>query len=157
MWLKLDISKAYDKLSWKFMKEIHEAYGFHWEWVWWIMNIASTTFFSILLNGSPTKMFQPSRGIIQGNLLSPFIFILVVEGLSRVIKDKVEKRELKGLNLHTISEVISHHQFVDDTVLMGHSSVPEEQILKKFLNNFSISFYLKLKNSSLKSYFLTCP
>ena len=63
MLLKLDISKAYDKLSWKFMKEMLEAYGFHQEWVRWIMNITSTDFFYILLNGAPTKSFKPARGI----------------------------------------------------------------------------------------------
>ena len=157
MLLKLYISKAYDKLGWQFMKEMLEAYGFHQEWIRWTMNITSTTLFSILLNGAPTKMFQPSRGIIQGDPLSPFLFILMAEGLSRVIKDKVEKRELKGLNLHTCSELISHQQFVDDTMLMGHSYVQEAWVLKKFLNGFSMAFSLEVNNSKSQVFFFNMP
>ena len=63
MLLKLDISKAFDKLSSKFMEEMLEAYGFHQDWIRWIISITSTAFFSILLNGSPTRNFKPSRGI----------------------------------------------------------------------------------------------
>ena len=89
------------------------------------MNINSTTFFSIVLNVSLTKKFQPSRGIRHGDPISPLLFILMTEGLRKVLKDKVEKRKVKGMNLHPGSEVISHQQFVDHTMLMGNLSVQE--------------------------------
>ena len=57
MLIKLDIAKAFDKLSWQFMGKILEAYSFCPEWIEWVMNLVTTPFFSILLNGSPTQVF----------------------------------------------------------------------------------------------------
>ena len=74
-----------------------EAYGFCHDWVEWIMGLISTPFFNILLDGSPTHPFQASRGIRQGDPLSPFIFILMAEGLSRLLQSKVESSELRGI------------------------------------------------------------
>ena len=58
MLIKLDISKAYDKLSWQFIRRMLAAYGFCHDWVEWVMGLLSTPFFSILLNGSLTSPFQ---------------------------------------------------------------------------------------------------
>ena len=58
MLLKLDLSKAYDKLNWKFPAGILKAFGFAEEWSNWIMNMVSSTFFSILVNGSPSGAFN---------------------------------------------------------------------------------------------------
>ena len=82
------------------MAQMLEAYGFHQEWIHWIMNITSMAFFSILLNSALTKTFKPSGSIRQGDPLSPFLFILMVEHLIRIIKDKIVNRELMGLKLH---------------------------------------------------------
>ena len=57
MLIKVDLAKAYEKVNWRFLKEIVKAFGFKHDWVKWIGNLVSTTFFSILVNGSLTATF----------------------------------------------------------------------------------------------------
>ena len=63
MLIKLDIAKAYNKLSWHYLEAILKAHGFNSEWVEWVMALVSSPFYSILLNGSLTRLLSPSRGI----------------------------------------------------------------------------------------------
>jgi hypothetical protein len=117
MIIQLDFAKAYDKLSWNYMEKALEAFGFDKHWIKWVMTLVSTTSFSLLVNGAPTKPFYPSRGLRQGDPLSPFMFIIMMEGLSRTIKDAMEEGTIKGLRLYEECPTTTHQQFVDDTML----------------------------------------
>ena len=64
--LKVDMCKAYDRVSWKFLKAVLLAMNFSRYWVNLIIGCVSTIQFSILVNGCPTKSFKPSRGLRQG-------------------------------------------------------------------------------------------
>ena len=88
MLLKLDLSKAYDKLNWQFLEGILKDFGSAEKWTNWVMNMVSSTIFLILVNGSPSSPFNASRGIRQGDPLSPFLFIIVAEGLGRMLKNR---------------------------------------------------------------------
>ena len=123
--IKVDLAKAYDKVNWRFLKEILKAFGFKHNWVKWIGNLVSTTFFSILVNGSSTATFQTSTGLRQGDPLSPFLFILLAEGLDRTLKERQESGSIKGVGPHQGMDAQNHQQFVDDTMLMGVSSMRE--------------------------------
>ena len=69
--LKLDMGKAYDRLEWEFLKMIMEKMGFHPTWVGWIMECIKSITYSILVNGEPKGHILPTRGIRQGDPLSP--------------------------------------------------------------------------------------
>jgi hypothetical protein len=97
MLIQLDLAKAYDKISWHYMIKTLEAFGFTQHWISWIVILVSTTSYSLLINGASTKAFWPMRGIKQGDPLSPFLFILVMEGLSRSIKSTTTTGEITGL------------------------------------------------------------
>jgi hypothetical protein len=97
MILKIYLSKYFEKLNWKYMKGLLSAFGFNKDWISWIMNLISSTFFSILVNGLPSQTFSPSRGIRQGDPLSPFLFFIMVEGLGRYIKGPIQNGYLEGL------------------------------------------------------------
>ena len=99
MLLKLDLSKAYDKLNWKFLVGILKSFGFVEEWSNWIMNMVSSSFFLILVNGSPSSPLNATRGIRQGDPLSPFLFIIAAEGLGRMLKNRREVNKIQGLSL----------------------------------------------------------
>jgi len=98
MLLKIDLSKAFDTLSWKYIQKMLLAFGFAPPCVRWIMSLITPTFFSILVNGTPSTPFHPSRGIQQGDPLSPFIFIIMAEGLGRYIKDALQNQQLRGIS-----------------------------------------------------------
>jgi hypothetical protein len=97
MIIQLDLAKAYEKTSWHYMVKTLEAFGFTQHWIRWIVNLVSTTSFSLLINGAPTKPYSPTIGIRKGDPLSPFIFILIMEGLSRSIKSATAIGETKGI------------------------------------------------------------
>eukprot|EP00253_Pinus_taeda_P007163 PITA_07163 len=138
MLLKINLSKAFDSISWDYIKKTLSAFGFANAWIRWIMSLISSSFFSILINGIPTSTFRSSRGLRQGDPLSPFLFIIMAEGLGRSLTSAVQTRELKGINLHN-APTISHQQFVDDNMIFGHSSIQEARSLNSLLTNFSVA------------------
>lgn len=80
--LKIDLSKAFDRVSWLYLKMILIHLGFPHAYISWIMACITTPSFSILINGSATNFFHSERGLRQGCPLSPLLFLLVMEGLS---------------------------------------------------------------------------
>eukprot|EP00253_Pinus_taeda_P031307 PITA_31307 len=137
MMIKLDLSKAYDRLNWKYLGEVLESFGFSRRWVKWIHSLISTPIFSILVNGTASKTFNASRGIRQGDPLSLFLFILAAEGLGRYIKKERAANKIKGLKLWGNELPLTHQQFVDDIMLFGEPTVKEVRQLKKILDLFS--------------------
>lgn len=83
---KLDMMKAFDRVSWDFLQRCLLKFGFHPLFVQLIMNNLSASWFSILINGSQSGFLKSSRGVKQGDPFSPYLFLLVVEALSRGLK-----------------------------------------------------------------------
>eukprot|EP00253_Pinus_taeda_P036088 PITA_36088 len=108
MIMQLDLAKAYDKLNWAYIRKVLIAFRFDHKWVRWVMALVTSSSFSILVNGSPSKTFIPSRGLRQGDPLSPFLFILMMEGLGRLIKLVKEVGNIKVLQLSEIGHALSH-------------------------------------------------
>ena len=81
------------------------------------MALVTSTSFSILLNEAISNTFTPSRGLRQGNSLSPFLFVLMMEGLGRAIKLANVEGRIQGIKLTLDGEANTHQQFVHDTML----------------------------------------
>ena len=96
---KLDIEKAYDHIFWSFLMVILEKMRFPSKWRKWISFCISTVRFSILINGEPAGFFSSSRGLRQGDPLSPLLFILVMEALSKLVLKAVEEGFLEGVKI----------------------------------------------------------
>ena len=79
--LKIDISKAYDRVDWKFLKAILVAMNFRSRWVRWILECVTTIQYTILVNGRITQSFKPNRGLRQGIRMPLSIATLLTEGL----------------------------------------------------------------------------
>jgi hypothetical protein len=121
--LKPDLSKDFDKLSLEYMHFFLLSFGFNSSWINWILNLTSSASFLILINGVPSHPFSPKRGIRQGDSLSLLLFIIMVKGQSRSIQASIANRTFAGLPLHGIDPLVSHNQFVDDTLMMGSPTV----------------------------------
>jgi hypothetical protein len=153
MLIKLDLSKDFDRLSWQYLRSMLESFGFDKIWVNWILKLTSSAFFSILVNGVPSQPFSPTRGIRQGDPLSPFLFVLMVEGLGCYIKATILEGSLLGLPLHNIQPAPSHNQFVDDTLLMNTPTAREANKLNSILSDFVEASGMALNLDKSKLYF----
>lgn len=89
--MKLDMSKAYDRVEWSFIEVALKALGFRERWIRLLMSCIRSVTYSILINGQTRRYFAPSRGLRQGDPLSPYIFLICVESLTSLI-NMVERR-----------------------------------------------------------------
>ena len=108
MALKLDMSKACDRLEWIFLQRIMEKMGFHPTWVGSIMECIKSVSYSILVNGEPKGHIIPTRGIRQGDPLSPYLFLLCSEGLNGLIEQAMAGNDIEGVALCRNGPKMSH-------------------------------------------------
>ena len=117
---KLDIEKAYDQINWKFILKVLEKMGFGNKWVNWIEWCISTATFSVLVNGSLAGFFGSSRGLRQGDPLSPYLFVLGMEAISLMIDKAAEGGFISGYvfkGRDNTEKQITHLLFADDTLV----------------------------------------
>ena len=122
MAIKLDMSKAYDRVEWTFLERVMQQMGFASRWIHLMMACVRTTSYSVLLNGDPTGYIKPSRGIRQGDPLSPYLFLLCVEGLSALLRQAGREQRVNGVSICRGGPKISHLLFADDSLFFCDAS-----------------------------------
>ncbi|PNX97372.1 ribonuclease H, partial [Trifolium pratense] len=134
--LKIDISKAYDKVDWGFLRGMLERLGFANRWIHWMMLCVSSVNYSVLVNFDKVGPIFPGRGLRQGDPLSPYLFILVTEGLTTLIKNSVIKGDLHGVKVCRGAPPVSHLLFADDCFLFCRSNLSETNHLMQILRTY---------------------
>ncbi|GAU37371.1 hypothetical protein TSUD_277450 [Trifolium subterraneum] len=141
----VDFEKAYDSVDWGYLEEVMLKMNFSGVWRNWIMECVTTATASVLVNGSPTDEFGFERGLRQGDLLSPFLFLLAAEGLHVMMSALVSNRLFTPFGFGPQNLVsVSHLQFADDTLLVGVQSWANVRTLKAVLILFQSISGLKV-------------
>ncbi|GJX70193.1 RNA-directed DNA polymerase, eukaryota [Tanacetum coccineum] len=118
MIFKVDFEKAFDSVRWDFLDIILRNFGFGIKWRGWIQGCLSSAMGSILVNGSPTAEFKFHKGLKQGDPLSPYLFILVMESLHLSFNNIINADLFKGIRFDD-SLTLSHLFYADDAVFIG--------------------------------------
>ncbi|KAL2471352.1 Uncharacterized protein Adt_39488 [Abeliophyllum distichum] len=127
--LKLDMAKAYDRLDWGFLISVLEGFGFDAIWIDRIRRCISECHFSVLLNGRPCGFFPSSRGLRQGDPISPSLFILASDYFSRILTRQYQQIASMAYR-HGGDALISHLCFADDMIIFANS---QKQSIRRVL------------------------
>jgi hypothetical protein len=151
MLFKVDFERAYDTVSWRFLDRMMSRMGFSEGWLRWMRACIFESSMSVLVNGSPTEDFKVGRGLRQGDPLSPFLFLIVVEGLAGMMRRAVDIGKFRG---YQVSNSINFQmlQFADDTILMGEGTTDNLWTIKTLLRSFELVSGLKINFVKSKLY-----
>ncbi|KAK5783847.1 hypothetical protein PVK06_038363 [Gossypium arboreum] len=138
MAVKLDMSKAYDRVEWEFIKQIMIRIGFANRWVETIMQCVTTVSYLVVMNGHLGEEFQPTRGLRQGDPLSPFLLLLCSEALSSLLRIVKQEGILRGQKVSKNGPSISHLLFADDCILFGETTRKGAHLFKNILQEYEL-------------------
>jgi hypothetical protein len=142
--LKLDFEKAYDKVNWDFLLNCHVAKGFCDMWCGWIRKVLHNGTVSVKLNNTCGPYFQSCKGVRQGDPLSPTLFNLAGECLTKMIINAQKNGLLVGMVPDLIENGVAVLQYADDTVLCLSHDLEKAVNLKLLLYMFELMSGLKI-------------
>jgi hypothetical protein len=152
---KLDLSKAYDlsRLGF-FLQRVMEKLGFHSKFVQWMMTCVSSVHYGVRFNGTALSPFCPSQGLWQGDLLLPYLFLLVADYLSVLMKHYESQGLISGMKVSRRAPSISHLLFSDDSLLFFKLDDGQAVQVRELLSTFEKGTGQKL--SPAKCSILVC-
>jgi hypothetical protein len=153
MAIKIDMSKAYDRVEWRFLEAVMEKLGFERQWINLIMMCVSSAHFSILINGVPTRKITHSRGIRQGYPISPYLFILCAKALSFRLSHADQQGTLRGAPTSKKGLRLNHLFFADDSLLFCKADLSHWNRLSSILKIYERAWGQKLNTSKTAIYF----
>jgi hypothetical protein len=151
--LKLDMSKAYDRVEWDFLETVMRRLGFDEKWIFLVMKCVRTIKYAVLINGQAFGEIVPSRGLRQGDPLSPYFFILCAEGLSEALKRGEREGGFTGLPITRGGTRLNHLFFADDSLLFCKAKASELESLQAILDSYEHASGQKLNKEKTSIFF----
>jgi hypothetical protein len=134
--VKLDMHKAYDTVEWVFLENIMRRMGFDDGWISLMMACVRSVRYHIRFNSEETDMFVPTRGLRQGDPLSPYLFILCAEGLSSLLLHEEEVGGIDGVRVCRNAPSVSHLLFADDSLILIKADMTNATSLQQVLDTY---------------------
>lgn len=151
--IKLDTMKAYNQVTWIFLEKVFLRFGFSKKWPRWIISCILRAKFSALVNDIRCGFFSAYQGVRQGDPLSPYLFITMVEALSRAIRAQHNLNLWKGIQIPKFDIVVTHIFFSDDNILFGEASMSKARAIKRILEIYYENSCEKINASKSKIIF----
>ncbi|KAL4577516.1 hypothetical protein LXL04_013625 [Taraxacum kok-saghyz] len=142
--LKVDFEKAFDCVNWDYIDSVMTQMGFGQKWIFWIRGCLSSARASVLINGSATREFPVTKGVRQGDPLSPFLFILAMEGLNMVMESASERTLFQGIQIPNSDPPLTHQFYADDALFLGEWTISNFKNLARILTCFHATSGLKV-------------
>ncbi|KAI3461929.1 hypothetical protein Pfo_018592 [Paulownia fortunei] len=117
---KLDMAKAYDRVQWGFLYKVLQKMGFPTYWISYVRHCIENCWFTVLINGVPTGFFKSSRGLRQGDPISPLLFVLAADFLSRGLDALF--REHEDMYYRNQALRITHLSYADDIIIFSRTA-----------------------------------
>lgn len=129
--IKLDITKAYDRVSWSYTCLVLRRMGFGETFIDLLWRIMSNNWYLVIVNGTRHGFFHSTKGLKQGGPLSPALFILGAEVLSRMLNMFFHQHNYKSFQMK-----INHSNFADDIIIFFFTAKNSLQLIIKALNTY---------------------
>lgn len=120
--LKLDYQKTYDRVNLEFVLEILNTRGFSPKWVGWILQLIKEGSVGVTLNGNDSNFFKTGKGLRQGDPISPLMFNLVGDVLTRMLKKAADRGLISGLLTDLREQGVISLQYANDTILFSDTN-----------------------------------
>ena len=138
MLIKLNMENAFDRVKLSFVYSVLHSFGFRPAFINLIKACTNKPWIAPLVNGRPTNFFQATRGLRQGCPLSPFLYILMVDSLSRKLTSGKNNGITLGITSAVGVEAINHALFTNDTLLLGGASLKMARAFSEIMHQFCI-------------------
>ena len=117
------------------------------------MQWISSVTYSVKINGKPWGHITPSRGLHQGDPLSPYLFLLCAEGLSTLIKKAVSNGVIKGVSVCRGGPILSHLFFANDSIIFCKAFIENCDSLQRVLNVYELASSQQLNRAKTSLFF----